>query len=157
MEKFSFPASVATCGPAGYSPVAPGTMGAIIGVLDYLILFWLVGSAFYTHMIASVLILPLFFLGVWASNQVEAAWGHDPSKVVIDEFVGQWIALLWVPISWQTALAGFVLFRFFDILKPLFIKKLEALPHGWGVMSDDVLAGVYANIVLQGLIYYGVL
>jgi phosphatidylglycerophosphatase A len=68
---------------------------------------------------------------------------------VIDEVAGMCISLLWIPATPLNIFIGLVLFRFFDILKPLFIRKLEALPGGWGVMFDDVLAGIYANIILQ--------
>lgn len=88
-------------------------------------------------------------MGVWAAGKVEKAWGHDSNRVVIDEWVGMHLSLLLVPINWITVLAAFVLFRFFDILKPLGIRSLEKLPGGWGVMGDDLLAGLYANLVLQ--------
>ncbi len=92
-------------------------------------------------------------LGVWVSDKVESDWGSDSSKVVIDEVAGMCISLLFVPVTVKYLVIGFVLFRFFDIVKPLFIKKAEALPGGWGVMADDVLAGVFANILLQMIVY----
>ncbi|MBV9987716.1 MAG: phosphatidylglycerophosphatase A [Chitinophagaceae bacterium] len=91
--------------------------------------------------------------GIWSSYKVEPNWGKDSSRVVIDEAAGMCISLLFVPVSWQHGLIALVLFRFFDILKPLFIRRMESLPGGWGVMMDDVLAGVYSNIVLQVMIY----
>lgn len=100
--------------------------------------------------------LPAFFitlfivaLGIWSGNKVEPAWGKDHNRVVIDEVAGMCITLLWVPATPLNIIVGLILFRFFDILKPLFIRKIEALPGGWGVMFDDVLAGIYANIILQ--------
>ncbi len=87
--------------------------------------------------------------GVWSANVVDAFWGKDSNKVVIDEVAGMMITLLFLPINFKSVFTGLVLFRFFDIIKPLFIKKMELLPKGWGVMADDVLAGIYANLVLK--------
>lgn len=88
-------------------------------------------------------------LGIWNGNKVEADWGKDSSKVVIDEIAGMCISLWFVPVTMGNVIIALILFRFFDIVKPLYIKRLEALPGGWGVMLDDVVAGIYANIVLQ--------
>jgi phosphatidylglycerophosphatase A len=86
--------------------------------------------------------------GVYVSNKVEPDWGEDSSRVVIDEVAGMLITMLFIPANIYLLLAGFILFRFFDIVKPLYIRKMEALPSGTGVMMDDVLAGVYSNILL---------
>jgi phosphatidylglycerophosphatase A len=83
---------------------------------------------------------------------VEKNWGKDNQKVVIDEVAGMCISLLLVPLSVPYVAAGLILFRFFDITKPLYIRKAEHLPGGWGVMLDDVLAGIYTNLLLQ-LVY----
>lgn len=88
-------------------------------------------------------------IGIMSADRVEEIWGKDHNRVVIDEVAGMCITLLFVPLKWQYTLIGLVLFRFFDILKPFGIRKLEELPGGWGVMADDVLAGIYANIILQ--------
>lgn len=93
--------------------------------------------------------LCLFALGIYSSGKVEAGWGKDSYRIVIDEWVGMSLALLFVPVRWPNLLTGLVLFRFFDIAKPFYIRKLEELKGGWGVMMDDVLAGIYANLVLQ--------
>lgn len=95
-------------------------------------------------------------LGTWSATMVEPYWGKDSSRVVIDEAAGMFISLLFIPVTPVNVLVALVLFRFFDILKPLFIRRLEALPGGWGVMADDILAGIYSNIVLQFLIYYNI-
>ena len=87
--------------------------------------------------------------GTWVAQQVEPAWGKDSYRVVIDEVAGMWVGLLLVPITGATLLAGLLLFRFFDMVKPLGIRRLEALPGGLGVMADDVLAGLYTNVLLQ--------
>src|ERR1700749_4971707 len=97
------------------------------------------------------LVITIFItlLGIWSSNVVSSIWGKDPARVVIDEVAGMCISLLFVPVTIKYVIVALILFRFFDIVKPLFIRKLEKLPSGWGIMLDDVLAGVYANIVLQ--------
>ncbi len=146
---------ITTAFGAGFSPFAPGTMGALVGILFWWLLHFpfinLRGFYFFPFMVFMIILV--FFIGVWASNVMEPDWGHDPGKIVVDEVIGQWIALLWIPFSITNFLLAFALFRFFDILKPLFIKKMEALPSGWGVMADDVLAGIYANIVLQVILW----
>jgi phosphatidylglycerophosphatase A len=95
----------------------------------------------------------LLFLGVYSSGKVEPEWGKDSYRVVIDEVAGMCITLLFVPVRWPYLLAGLLLFRFFDIAKPLFIRKMENLKGGWGVIMDDVLAGVYANLLLQLIVF----
>lgn len=91
----------------------------------------------------------IVILGVMSADRVEEIWGKDHGRVVIDEVAGMCITLLFVPLKWEYTLIGLILFRFFDILKPFYIRKLEVLPGGWGVMADDVLAGIYANVILQ--------
>jgi phosphatidylglycerophosphatase A len=88
-------------------------------------------------------------IGVWSSGKVEADWGKDSSKVVIDEFAGMCVSLLLLPMKLKYIIAAFILFRFFDIAKPLFIRRLEKLPLGWGVMADDLLSGIYTNIIMR--------
>jgi phosphatidylglycerophosphatase A len=99
------------------------------------------------------LILLFTVLGIWSSTVLEPEWGKDPSCIVVDEMAGVWISLLAVGGAslWYAALA-FVLFRLFDIYKPLGIRRLERLKGGWGVMMDDVLAGLYAYIIVWGVI-----
>lgn len=94
----------------------------------------------------------LFFVGVWSATQVEKDWGHDSNKVVIDEWMGMSVALFLIPLTWVHIVIAFLLFRFFDILKPFFIRRAEAVPVGWGVMLDDLLAGIYSNVILHLLI-----
>ncbi|HEX8530445.1 MAG TPA: phosphatidylglycerophosphatase A [Cytophagales bacterium] len=96
----------------------------------------------------------LFGLGLVAAGRVERYWGKDNYRVVIDEVAGMWIALLGVPVTTPRLLAGLVLFRLFDIYKPFFIRRAEQLPSGLGVMLDDVLAGLCANMVLQVLVKF---
>ncbi len=136
----------------GYLPLAPGTWGSIVGAL----LIWvatLVNPSFTFSTTFIGIIVGVFFLGVWGSKVVEEEWGEDPSRVVIDEVIGVWIAMLFIPFNWLNLFAAFVLFRVFDIAKPFGIRKMEATGSGWGVMLDDVLAGVYANVVLNVVLY----
>ena len=98
-------------------------------------------------MVALCLLFTL--LGVWSATHLERYWGQDPSRVVMDETVGVWIPLACVgPGQWWQAVAALVLFRFFDIVKPLGVRQMEKFPAGWGVMADDVLAGIYSLLVL---------
>ena len=93
-------------------------------------------------------------IGVWSSNVVEGIWGKDPSRVVIDEVAGMCIGLLFLPVQLKYVASAFILFRFFDIAKPLFIRKMELLPGGWGIMMDDVLAGFYTNILVYTIVWF---
>lgn len=133
---------------SGFSPVAPGTAGALLAFGVWYALSFLV-SASVLLWLTVVLALVFTVAGVWAANRLEQAWGEDPSRVVVDEMVGCWITLLAAPAGhlWY-GLAAFGLFRLFDILKPLGIRRMENLPGGIGVMMDDVLSGVYGFIVL---------
>lgn len=139
---------VATAGGAGLVPAMPGTAGAAVGVLIY------VASALWDLPRAYLILLPVLTVaGVWAAGRVELRYGHDASRIVIDEVVGQMLTLGFVarPTTGRIAVAailGFLLFRFFDILKPFPIRRLEQLPGGIGVMADDVGAGLYAFVVL---------
>ncbi len=140
---------IATVFGSGFSPIAPGTVGSIAGAL----IFWFIPLNFILQIFLALL---FFFAGVWSSSFVEREKGKDPGLVNIDEVVGQWIALLLIPHRWPLYLAAFVLFRLFDIWKPWPIDRLQDLKSGWGIMIDDVLAGIYALIILQFLIYTGV-
>lgn len=100
--------------------------------------------------------LLLTLLGTWSASEVEPHWGKDDKKVVIDEVAGMCVSLLFIPVTPSTLIAGLLLFRFFDIAKPLYIRKLENVRGGLGVMLDDVAAGVYANIILQLFLYFNI-
>lgn len=143
-----FPILIATGLGSGFSPFAPGTAGALLATLIWFGLsFVLSVAALLWLTVAFVLLFTV--AGVWATNRVEPYWGEDPSRVVVDEMVGVWIALLAAPAGsvWY-ALAAFALFRLFDIFKPLGIRRMESLPGGIGVMMDDILAGIYSFIIL---------
>ncbi|HTJ12269.1 MAG TPA: phosphatidylglycerophosphatase A [Dinghuibacter sp.] len=132
----------------GYVGKGGGTLAAAVAALPLLLLtnndavrwIWL-----------PIVTVVLTILGIWSGNGVEAEWGKDSSKVVMDEVVGMYVAILFHPLNWSTILAALVLFRIFDIWKPLGIRRTEALPGGWGVMIDDVVAGIYASVVLIAL------
>ncbi|MFD0751956.1 phosphatidylglycerophosphatase A [Mucilaginibacter calamicampi] len=97
--------------------------------------------------------LAVTLIGVYVGNKVERFWGKDSYRVVIDEVAGMWISVLFLPQTLPVLITGLILFRFFDIVKPLYIRKMEDFKGGWGVMLDDVLAGIYANIILQAIVY----
>jgi len=135
----------------GYSPVAPGTLGTLVAVLIYYFLSE-VPSPIY-----EITLIGFFFLSVWISENAEIFFGKkDDQRIVIDEIMGFLITMLWVPKTTAFIIVGFLLFRFFDILKPFPVRHLEKkLKGGYGVVLDDVMAGVYANIILHliGRIY----
>lgn len=93
-------------------------------------------------------------IGIWSATVVEQQWGKDSYRVVIDEIAGMCLSLLFIPIHLKSLLAGLFLFRLFDILKPLGIRRLEKLSGGWGVMLDDLLAGLYTNLLLQSALAF---
>ena len=141
---------IATCGGIGYFPVAPGTAGSLVGVGVVLVCSLLpVALAWRITVVALVAVL-LVLTGAAAARRAEVFFGRvDPSQVVIDEVVGQMIALVgWPVASWKTYVAGFLLFRFFDIVKPFPARPCERIGGGWGIMLDDVVAGVYSLLVL---------
>ena len=131
---------------AGFLPVAPGTWGALAGAVLLLPFFGKTGP----EMLPGLGLASLFFtwLGARAAHDLEPEWGEDPKQFVIDEVVGLWVAMLFHPVDWLHLAVAFALFRVFDIWKPLGIRRLEAVPKGWGVMLDDVAAGVAANVFL---------
>jgi len=135
---------LATGGGAGYSPIAPGTAGTAVG----LALFWPVARLPIAPLLGIVGLVLL--VGVAAGGHVaRRARRKDPGLVVIDEIVGMWVTLLWLPFSPTTAVLGFLVFRVMDIVKPYPARQLEGLPGGLGIMADDVMAGIYANLLLR--------
>ena len=150
----------------GFIPGAPGTYGSAVGVVIYLVteryfwafvntitshnpLWWFYQSAIPTLVL--ILLAAFCLLGVWASGRSIPLLGNsDPSEAVVDEVMGQLITFCFVPfaVGWPFILAGFLLFRLFDIWKPFPIRELEILPGGLGICADDIVAGVYAGICL---------
>ena len=135
---------VATGLGSGYSPVAPGTAGSLVGLLLFLPL---AGRAFWIQLAAVVAVT---ILGVLAGGRLATTLGaKDPGVVVVDEVAGQWITFLALPMNPVIAVAGFLLFRVMDIVKPWPARALERLPGGLGIMADDVAAGIYAHLLLR--------
>ena len=144
---------LATGAYAGYVPVAPGTAGSLVGLGVY--------AAAARHLSAAgllFLIAALFLVGSWAAHRAESYFAEkDPGAIVIDEVAGMLVSLWALPIGPAGWIAGFFLFRAFDIVKPFPIRTLERrIPGGVGVMFDDVLAGVYTNLSLRLLLAAGV-
>ncbi len=133
---------------SGYAPHAPGTAGTLVGIALYILLSPL------SLKLYGILTLSILFLGVWVSDRVEAIRGEkDSSLIVIDEIAGFLVTMFGLPFHGLTVAAGFVLFRIFDIAKPFPIGMIDRrLPGGWGVMLDDIAAGIYANLVLRLLV-----
>jgi phosphatidylglycerophosphatase A len=138
---------VATAFGSGYSPFAPGTAGSAVALL----LFWpLARLGWFWQLVAC---LALLAVGTAAASRVATLVGRkDPGLVVVDEVAGQWITLLALPFTPLVVVAGLVLFRLMDIVKPWPARDLERLPGGWGIMADDVAAGLYAHLVLRVLL-----
>jgi phosphatidylglycerophosphatase A len=139
--------AIATGGYVGFLPVVPGTFGSALG----LVLF--VGLRSVAPPAADLLVAVLLFvIGLWAANIAERELGgKDPAPIVIDEVLGMLLTLAWLPASMPFIVAGFVAFRILDVLKPFPARQLEDAPGGLGVMLDDAMAGVYANIALRVL------
>ncbi len=131
----------------GYGPVAPGTWGSLPGIalawgLDRLGGHWAVLGGALVFAVA----------GVWAAGRAEALLGEkDPGRVVVDEIAGQMVSLLFLPLTAQTLVVAFLVFRVLDVLKPWPARRLEDLPGGSGIMADDLMVGLYANLILHGL------
>src|SRR6202166_2683034 len=148
---------VATFFGIGRLRPGPGTWGSLAALL-----IWL-GLSRYIQPDCRTLTLSLLAaiavaIGIPAATATAQALGvKDPQFVVIDEVAGQWITLLFAPVSWKTLLAGFILFRGFDIVKPPPVRQLEKLPGGTGIVLDDVSAGVYALAVMQLLLHLRIL
>ena len=137
---------IVTGGYFGLSPIVPGTVGTIPGLL----IFILISTQLYLYWIVTLLII---VIGIWFSSIAEKEIFHtkDSREIVIDEIAGFLITMSFFTIydGWEYILTGFFLFRVFDILKPPPINRLQDLKGGWGVMADDLLAGLYSNVILQ--------
>lgn len=135
---------------SGYFPIAPATVASAVTCA---ILFLFPVTLMYPWYL---IIIPLFFIGVILSTRAERVFGHDAGAIVIDEFVGQWITLLplWRTPSVKGFVAAFFLFRFLDILKPLGIRSTQKAPGGWGIMVDDLLAGIVGAVILFLILHF---
>ena len=135
----------------GYIGKGAGTVAAVACCICWY-LAW--AGGYPTLLLSIIITLLITALGVWAGDKVEPIWGKDHQRVVIDEVSGMCFSLLFLPVNVKYVLCSLILFRLFDITKPLFIRKMEDFNGGWGVMADDVLAGVYANILMQAVIAF---
>jgi phosphatidylglycerophosphatase A len=140
--------AIATSGGVGYAPVAPGTFGSAVGLL----LWAFLPSAPFIQLAVIILI---FAAGCWAGSVAEGHFGRtDPGHVTIDEVLGMLVTLFLNPVGWTGAILGFFLFRAADIVKPFPANRMERLPGGLGVMADDAVAAVYANLTLRLLLLW---
>jgi len=147
-------ATVATFFGIGRLRPGPGTWASAAAALIWLAVGRLIAPTLYTAVLASLIVL-VIALGIPAATLVARASGQkDPGFIVIDEVAGQWIALLFSPLSWKTLLAAFILFRSFDIVKPPPVRQLESFPEGTGIVVDDVAAGIYALLVMQLALHF---
>jgi len=131
--------------------VAPATVGTFAALVAY----WLLDISVFDGQGDSiwffVLIGAVTTVGIWATDYIDNEGDHDPKRGVIDEWVGVWVTVLFLPVTWPWMIAGFFIFRALDILKPLGIRKIEAWPGGWGIMFDDIAAGVIGAVVLNAV------
>lgn len=134
----------------GYAPIASGTFGSALAVAWCFI----PGTTHVAVLLPMVALL--LIIGARIAERMEAFYGPDPAEVTVDEVVGQWITFLFLPVSTPLLIAGFFLFRFFDIVKPYPARKIDRRRGGWPIMLDDVVAGVYANLVLQFAVNVGI-
>ncbi|MEC9274479.1 MAG: phosphatidylglycerophosphatase A [Candidatus Neomarinimicrobiota bacterium] len=141
---------IATCFKVGYLPLAPGTWGSVFAIL----LWWVLLKDLNTYIFGVVIIIFLL-IGIVVSNIIiDQSGDHDPSHIIIDELVGQWLALFLLPEGFFNIAISFILFRFFDIIKPWPIRLIEKLPKGLGVMSDDLTAGLITLVLIQVINIY---
>lgn len=150
-NRLSLARIVASCLGLGFLRPAPGTIGSAFGLAVFLLL--LAPMPLWGQVAATAVATAV---GIAAATASERQLGReDPSEVVIDELAGVWIAL-WTTTSWQVGLLAFALFRLFDITKPFPARRAEALPEGWGIMADDLVAGLYALIATRLIVLWWV-
>ena len=135
---------LAVAGGLGLAPLGPGSVAAAAATCAYLLLPVQGDSVVFLACVATSTIV-----AVPAARSLMRGNRDDPKRMVWDEVVGAWVALLWLPKEWPYVLAAFLLFRLFDVAKPVPIRRLERLPGGIGIVADDILAGVYANVLVQ--------
>ena len=140
---------------SGFSPVAPGTAGTLVAVpLGYFVTVTLAAGP----VLQALVIVLLSALAIWSAGVTALRLGlKDPGQIVIDEIAGYFVSLAFLPAGWTTLAAAFVFFRLFDILKPPPCRRAEALPGGVGIVADDLLAGVYANLAIRALCFLEIL
>jgi phosphatidylglycerophosphatase A len=131
----------------GYMPIVPGTFGSLAALLIYFI------PGFEKPVIIIPAIIVFMVYGIYVGNKFDKVYGKDPRQCTIDELVGMWISLLFLPKRIVVSVIAFIVWRVFDIVKPFPARNLEKLEGGLGIMIDDVVAGFYSLIVLQVLLY----
>ena len=137
---------------SGLSPFAPGTMGTLVGIPVCLVCLPL------TWPVRFIFVIILSALAIFVSGRAEKIYSNkDDQRIVIDEIAGFQVAMLPVTINGLNICAAFVLFRIFDIWKPFPIRNLQNLPGGWGVVIDDIVAGIYAGVIMFALNYAGII
>lgn len=135
---------VATVGYAGFFPIAPGTVGSAVGLVIY------AGVRVADSIVLELAIVTAVLVaGIWSAGHLERELGKDPAAVVIDEVLGMLLTLALLDVSMAGALAGFFIFRILDVIKPFPAGRLEHLHGGFGIMMDDVMAGIYSNLLLR--------
>ncbi|MCU0222665.1 MAG: phosphatidylglycerophosphatase A [Acidobacteria bacterium] len=140
---------LATWFGSGYSPFASGTAGTLASVPLVLLLWWIGSTPLHAAAIAAIAAL-----GLWAARGAESRWGRkDPGQVVIDETAGYLVATFLVPHTLSALVLSFFLFRAFDVVKPFPAGRSQSLPGAWGIMADDLIAGLYANLALQAALW----
>jgi len=150
-KKLSFSTILASLFLIGFIPLAPGTFGSLAGYGIYMLLpAWIYDGSCPGFL--PLMIVGLALAAVVICHKAEKILGEDAGSIVLDELLGYFVATLFLPHSWLIGLYAFILFRVFDIAKPFPINRSQRLSCGWGVVVDDLLAGVYANILLQILI-----
>jgi phosphatidylglycerophosphatase A len=140
---------LATAGYVGFAPFAPGTFGSAVGLAVYAVV-----AQSDSWVIEAVVLAVVLTLGIWSAGHVEQELGKDPGAVVIDEVAGMLVTLAFLEVSLAGAAVGFFIFRLLDVIKPPPARRLEDLHGGPGIVLDDVMAGIYSNIVLRGLISF---
>ena len=131
---------------SGYSPIASGTVGSAVGLA-----FYFIPGFEHPYVIMPTCVIVLL-AGIKAAEAMEVFYGHDPAEVTIDEVLGMWMSLFLLPKTVLVAGAAFILFRFFDVIKPFPAKRLDRLKGGPAIMFDDVVAALYSNIILHALL-----
>ena len=132
---------------SGFLKPGPGTWGTAVAFL-MTTLVWQY-DIFDLHLLAVILSILFYLLGLWSIKALPSDWVDDDQRIVVDEMIGYWVTLIWIPMSWTSLILAFILFRLFDIFKPLGIRRFDNIKTSWAVLVDDVIAGVYANLTLR--------
>jgi len=146
---FSIARLISSVGFIGRIPLVPGTAGSFAAFCAWYIIFSKLKTPYFI-----IITLIIFFIGVYVSKIIEEQLAvHDPGEIVIDEWVGQWIALWFIELSLFWGLITFCVFRIFDIWKPWPVNKMDLISNGWGVMLDDVAASIYTILFIQTILF----